>query len=117
MLKIFKKSDWIELIKTNLLECPYHKGQMPYEFTPSENLIVTINTKTSRHYTFGGPAWNATVDISEEEYIYLSYLSPLKKPRRIKWDNIKSIAFCHGQWINNMRKSFFSLGLLLLCLQ
>ncbi len=95
MLKVYKKSDWINLIKTNLITGPYHKGQLPYEFFPSENLIVTINTKTSRHYTFGEPVWSATVDISEEEYLYVSYLSPLKKPRRVKWDNIKSIDFRH----------------------
>ncbi len=91
--KVYKKDDWLKLLKDNLTVCPFHKGEITREYTPGENLIVKIKTKTSRNYTFGGPVWNGSIRTSNSTYLYLEYLSPLKKPCRVKWDNIKSICF------------------------
>jgi hypothetical protein len=96
MAKAFIKKDWVRLIKQNLLECPYNKGESAHEFTPADNLVVTITTKTSRNYSFGGPIWCGIIDVSIDDYLQLSYLSPKKRPRKIKWNNIRSMEFIHN---------------------
>jgi len=80
-MKTYKKNDWIDLIKKNLIICPYHKDELPYEYTPNENLIVTIILK--HHVIIHlGPVWIAIVNILNEKYLEISYLSPLKKPKK-----------------------------------
>jgi hypothetical protein len=103
----FKKADWIKLLKQNMITCPFHKDETESEYTAAENVIITINTKTTRHYTFGGPVWIGILDVADDEFLNLSYLSPLKKPRRIKWNNIKSIEFIHfcSGHIANVKKN------------
>ena len=91
--KVFTKNDWLKLIKKNMCECHHHEGDISREYYTTEDLIVKIETKTRRNYTFGCPAYCATLRTSNPVCLYLNYLIPPKEPVDIKWENIKSINF------------------------
>jgi hypothetical protein len=67
------------------------------EYITPDTLIITITIRKksqNRYYTFGGPHWTGELFFSDDE-MYLSYLSPLKKPRTIKYEEIVEITFRH----------------------
>jgi len=93
-LKTIPKKEWIVLLKRDLLPIPVVNGES-YQYAPPEHLIITIITKNKnrRNYTFGGPVWSAILDFSDDNNLKISFLSPRKKPHRIKWDKVKEITF------------------------
>ena len=93
-LKVIHKEDWIRLLKRDLFPIPVVYGK-PYQFTPPEHIIITITTKNinRRNYTFGGPIWSAILDFSYDNDLIISFLSPRKKPHRVKWNKVKEITF------------------------
>jgi len=93
-LKTISKKDWIKLLKRDLAPIPVVYGE-PYQYTPPEHLIITITSKNKyrRNYTFGGPIWSAILDFSDDNHLIISFLSPMRKPQRIKWNKVKEITF------------------------
>lgn len=93
-MKIFSREDWIDLLKRDLIPIPSCDYAGYREYANPEHLFITIKTTTNRQCVFGGPIWCAIINIHDKNYLYIDYLSPLKKPRRFLWDKIKSIEFC-----------------------
>jgi len=93
-MKTFSRNDWIDLLKRDLIPIPSCDYTDYREYTNPEHLWITIKTTTHRQCTFGGPVWCAIINIHDNKYLYIDYLSPFKKPRRFLWDKIKAIEFC-----------------------
>lgn len=93
-MKVYKKEEWIELLKRDLSPVPSNDGPI-YEYATPENLIVTVTTKNKnrRNYTFGGPIWSGILNFSDNKVLRLTFLSPLKKPHNIQWAKVKEISF------------------------
>jgi len=95
MNKGYQKEDWIKLLKDSLFKAPEHDGEHLHEFFSKEHVYITIiagGSKKNRYYAFGGPIWSATIDFSDSKEIKIYYFSPLRKPKKVKWEKVKSIS-------------------------
>ena len=89
-----EKSRWISILKRDLHRFP-PRGK---EYITPENLVVTITAQKNikkRHYAFGGPHYIATLDFSDSFGLSVTFLSPMRKPFFVKWDDIISITVKH----------------------
>jgi hypothetical protein len=106
-MKSFTRNDWIDLLKRDLVPIPSCDCDGFREYANPEHLFVTIKTKTNRKCTFGGPVWCAIINIHDKKYLYVDYLSPLKKTRRFLWDKIESIEFRFVTDVKHPRDLFY----------
>jgi len=88
-----EKLKWISILKRDLYRFP-PRGK---EYCTPEDLIITITTQKKikkRHYTFGGH-YSAILNFSESSKLEVTFLSPVRTPFSIKWDDIIEITFRH----------------------
>ena len=83
------QENWTKLLQERLINFPPKSK----EYVTSEHIIITVSTNTPRHFNFGGPVWIASLDFEDDSQVYVSYMSPRKKPFVIKWDKVVSITF------------------------
>ena len=93
-MKKLTKDEWGKLLQRDLIR-RFHEHDASYEdtYVTPENLIITVITKTKlkKKYTFGGPTYSATLDFSDPDKLHVRFSSPLKKPYKIKWQNVTEI--------------------------
>lgn len=89
------KKDWEKLLKRDLIQFPPH-GR---EYHTPDTLIISVITKKNKYRrtrTFGG-LYSATITFYEDkkynDKFKVEFLSYLKKPFSIKFDEIQEINF------------------------